>query len=647
MPRRAQRALLLLFAAMILGLSQARAQDQGPLVPAGYIRLTTIGARTSIDSRHQTEEGLVREELGVGGDGYVYAPTFLTYHGLVFGAVEQSYTSTDNAFANTLPWGYDARTVLFPEHIFQIRAFARRNENETLAPQLDTFRLITVRTQNEGVGLDLFPFLPTTKGSVDYVHEDTTVTGESPKREDVHDRVDGHARDERPGNWCSSDLRYLFDDYHEAISRFNVTTESLLLSNSLRPVSWLQFTTTGSLLDQRGDYSARDYGFSETATETIIPDTEDSEQSLKNTTAYAFDYREIGSRLTSNAISDTLTHRLFLSLTTSVGGRYSYYLLPDGHTETYGGFAQANYTKTLPLGGLGLNYAFSYDRTANTGHGTTSVLRESHVLSTASSQILAHPNVNPSSVVVMDAAGTTFYVAGTDYILIERGQSLELVRVPTGAIAEGATVLVDYAYDAPQDVAYDTISNSFSARYTILLLTLYDRLALLDQNRVSGSAAARLEHQVDELVGAELGHSWPLFDFKLVGEYRSMRSRITPFDSTQATASFGFRPFDGLRLGLTAGDYRVYYKTGGKTRVDSIVGTIETQFLDTGHASFEVGFRQEEGRGTDRDITSFLLHVDYKVRGFNLALEGRHDMGDYGGHNSMESRLQLVIERRF
>lgn len=61
---------------------------------------------------------------------------------------------------------------------------------------------------------------------------------------------------------------------------------------------------------------------------------------------------------------------------------------------------------------------------------------------------LAHGDV--WNAVVKNQAGTTTYVAGTDYAINE--VSGEILRIATGAIAAGAQVQIDYRYGTPADV---------------------------------------------------------------------------------------------------------------------------------------------------------------------------------------------------
>ena len=62
---------------------------------------------------------------------------------------------------------------------------------------------------------------------------------------------------------------------------------------------------------------------------------------------------------------------------------------------------------------------------------------------------------NPNTVVVTDSTGVTTYVADTDYVVNEAG--IEILE--GGAIADAASIKIDYAYPAHADIQALTASN--------------------------------------------------------------------------------------------------------------------------------------------------------------------------------------------
>lgn len=83
-------------------------------------------------------------------------------------------------------------------------------------------------------------------------------------------------------------------------------------------------------------------------------------------------------------------------------------------------------------------------QSSNTAKTSGTVTDESHNAYKGKFIFLKHLKV--SSVVVTNSAGSTTYVAGTDYILSPDAGKIEIVTA--GTIADAAAILVDYSYSA-------------------------------------------------------------------------------------------------------------------------------------------------------------------------------------------------------
>ena len=73
-----------------------------------------------------------------------------------------------------------------------------------------------------------------------------------------------------------------------------------------------------------------------------------------------------------------------------------------------------------------------------------SVLDEPQVLTTTNTTALDNPNIDASSIVVMDATGTITYTENVDYFMTFSGDITLLTLTMNSAITPGATVLVSY-----------------------------------------------------------------------------------------------------------------------------------------------------------------------------------------------------------
>ncbi|HEY2082853.1 MAG TPA: hypothetical protein VGI88_08705, partial [Verrucomicrobiae bacterium] len=78
---------------------------------------------------------------------------------------------------------------------------------------------------------------------------------------------------------------------------------------------------------------------------------------------------------------------------------------------------------------------------------TVSVSDEPHTLSATNPAVLNNTNVFGSSILVMDSSASILYTENVDYIVTFSNQFAELTLTTNSAIAEGASVLVDYDWD--------------------------------------------------------------------------------------------------------------------------------------------------------------------------------------------------------
>ena len=73
-----------------------------------------------------------------------------------------------------------------------------------------------------------------------------------------------------------------------------------------------------------------------------------------------------------------------------------------------------------------------------------SVSDETHTLSAVTPAVLSNTNIDSSSILVFDSSANLLYTEGVDYVVTISNQFTELTLTTNSAIAEGATVLVDY-----------------------------------------------------------------------------------------------------------------------------------------------------------------------------------------------------------
>lgn len=134
--------------------------------------------------------------------------------------------------------------------------------------------------------------------------------------------------------------------------------------------------------------------------------------------------------------------------------------------DSYGAGFEASYEQELWIGALQSGYAFRYDyvdRKADTA--TFTVVGERLALAGTAPVGLGNEFVLASTVVVSNEGRTQIYLEGSDYRLSVVGGQVRIERLVGGNIADGASVLVDYAFESGGTFSYDAFNHELNASY--------------------------------------------------------------------------------------------------------------------------------------------------------------------------------------
>jgi hypothetical protein len=254
---------------------------------------------------------------------------------------------------------------------------------------------------------------------------------------------------------------------------------------------------------------------------------------LKSNVLYAYNYYNLNSWPAQNhQISTELNHQLYLSLTTTLQGRFYLY--------TENGYAKKewqldlnwDYQKRLPKGQLKLNLKLQPRREViHTEQGFKQRGEWVHVFDQFLPVLIPQEGILIESIEVTSLDGTTIYVNELDYRLTPYGGSVEIQRIPGSSIPDSVAVTIHYLYEGSPfrktsysfrtyGIAYQIQDfwgleigyKSFSARYPVKNRTTWNSQ---DPRQVQ-SWFLKLEYHP---VSFELNHE-------------TSTSRITPYTQT-------------------------------------------------------------------------------------------------------------------
>jgi len=244
--------------------------------------------------------------------------------------------------------------------------------------------------------------------------------------------------------------------------------------------------------------------------------------------------------------SATLEHQLYESLTSQFQLNAQRQKFGSGlDIERLGGFAGFDYRKKNPFGVLLANYRFfAQEEKRSGGQQTFEILDERRTFNDPEPIVLSNTNIAVASLFVTAEDRTTLFREGEDYRLRVVGDQVEIERVPTGRIADGQTVMIDYRYDVGGDFTLNTRSQHFGLRENFAFgLSPYYRLRWQDQTLSPEDATGVTPDDITaHLYGAEYSKG-PL---RMTAEFEHYDSTVNPFEATRLSADLRHRFASGL-----------------------------------------------------------------------------------------------------
>ena len=284
--------------------------------------------------------------------------------------------------------------------------------------------------------------------------------------------------------------------------------------------------------------------------------------SLQTLYKYQFNReRYAGLDIESHRFDFQLIHQMYSNLTTTLDlfGLFED-IEDDINTTQAGASIDWQYNRKNRFGHLYANLALAYDSEHVRGdNGQRVVLDEAHTFRDPIAVTLHNRNVVRYGIVVTDTTNRRVYQPGVDYAVFYYGNVTRMVRIRTGRIADGDTILVDYLYETPADGQLDTIRVDFNIEQRFTFgLTPYYRFSYRNQeDDISFGYAPRADrtdhHRMGVTYEAErytLGAEYEVFDdsiepynaFHVNGLVRLIQS---PDHTLDASARYSRLCFDG------------------------------------------------------------------------------------------------------
>lgn len=414
------------------------------------------------DREIQNRDWSLQEKLGFDLAGYLVDPTFMNFAGnFVFGLSQDHYDEQDSLLGqqSDSDWGhlleYDFRINIFEGKKFSGSVYGLRQDdriNRRFQPTLDQTRT--------GFGTSWTWADETLPMELSYDYLETDRTGNRDREDDE--------------KFQDSNLHYgatwNITDYH----RFKLAYDHSSNKQEYQGIrDWFETQRDLFTLEHQVEFG----GNHRHELRTLVHWQEESgdlardlfeigpQLTLKHSdqfqTMYKYQYlSEEYERLQidQQRLDWQFVHQLYSNLTTT-GNVFGLYekIADDAETYQYGASVDWQYNRNNPYGQFLSNLALGFDQEHLQGDdGLRAVLNESATFHDPLTVVLRQRNVLRHTIFVTDATNRRLYARNVDFFIIRQGEWTRLVRIPTGRIADGETVLIDYKYRIPTNGRVDS-----------------------------------------------------------------------------------------------------------------------------------------------------------------------------------------------
>jgi hypothetical protein len=342
-----------------------------------------------------------------------------------------------------------------------------------------------------------------------------------------------------------------------------------------------------------------------------------------------------------------LEHQLYLSLHS-----YGYVQFLDSKHTSYSekmktfalGF---NYEKFIPTGKVYLDYEIRLDKNNRAANPVPLFSKdEEYVLNNASITILRFPNVRESSIIVKNANGTIIYQNNVDYSITNRGNYIQISRIPGGLIDNNSKVYIDYISDIMANSSYSVLSHQIGLKFKLLgnFLEVYDRYSGNNFFEVDTTAFQELQTIDRNIFGFETSFS----NFNIGAETENFNTNNLPYYSFRSFLRYRNLIFDVLNFSFEGNMYYYQFKNDGKIqRIVDLVLLSDYPINKWSAATFNGSYRSQNDPSTISNIMS--LRLAYIMNIYNAKITGGFELFNrtINKYSNYYTGFFLKLERRF
>lgn len=306
--------------------------------------------------------------------------------------------------------------------------------------------------------------------------------------------------------------------------------------------------------------------------------------------------------ITQETSRGILRHKLFESLQSSVyyentSSRQTEFSQTDTRTGI-----DLNYEKKIPTGQINLSYKYLLQHQDKKGESSSvQIMHEEYTLTDGLIVLFKRPFAEAASIIVRDATGGILYQLNLDYILIVRGDYLEIQRVPGGQISNNGIVYIDYVSLMPGNYTYDMSNQYWSAGISLFkqLINVYYRNIKQDYKNLKQTDFVTLNYFTQQVYGCR-------FEYKAMNfgvEYDDNNSSILPYQLTRYFFNVQGQLNSRVLVALNSNISNYYLVNEDlKQEFADVSGQLAYNLTPKSKLNFEAGYRKQSGQGIGLDL---------------------------------------------
>ncbi|MCK5075024.1 MAG: hypothetical protein KAR38_01555, partial [Calditrichia bacterium] len=415
------------------------------------------------------------------------------------------------------------------------------------------------------------------------------------------------------GNKSQHSLSYSYDDYTRSYAN-NASINNKTSNINLRDVFHFnkkngdRFTSQINYFNQSGSKDFKRLQINENLG-IGLP------KHFKFYSKYHFtNYEQSQYKTNQHNILNKLEHRLFASLKSQVF--YEYFKLNrSAYSEKKRSAGlNINYNKIIPYGNLYLTYSYkNRNEQRDSRLFILTIINEEHELNDDKFVLLDNPYIDIESIVVTDETGSVLYSKDIDYIILQRGDYIEIQRISGGQILNGTVVFIDYMVSKQTSHEFNMTSNIFNARFNFFknLFEVYFRYMGQDYNNIVMTDSRILRTIYQHVYGIKISKKFITMGFDI----DDFNSNIIPYQSKRYYVTLAGNFVKKINVSIT-GNHRNYdyINEDENQKYTNIAGRVNYLVNKNSKLKLEGGYRLQDGRGIELNIATLRSEYSYRYR---------------------------------